>query len=242
MENILFMDFELNKPLTYLDKFNQLLKKDGWILDMFWVKDYSQEKKPSLDDKINNSDLLFIRKPLTFLSSPTATEKIQNAILKNNKNLLLMMTYSDYETFDMLKNFLIPFNITLSEFRAFDIKTYQEHERSVIFHKKNKCFNHKELFKGINKVLIPDASHLVVEPPANVLIRGNPSTETSKSFGGREEGPKGSDIIVGAYYEESGKILVVNSTVFLDNFFDFNKPFIKNIMGWLDSNNPKKKK
>jgi hypothetical protein len=67
MDTILFMDFELNKPLTYLNKFKKMIRDEGYNLDLFWAKDYSSEKKPSIDDKINSSEFLVIRKPLTFL-------------------------------------------------------------------------------------------------------------------------------------------------------------------------------
>jgi hypothetical protein len=233
MANILFMDFELNMPLTYLNKFTKLLKTDNWYLDMFWAKDYMKKKRPTLDEKIKSYNILLIRKPMTFLSSKVAVEKIQKAILRDNKRLLLMLTFLDYETLDMLKDFLEPFNIIPTEIRAIDYKTNQDNRKSVIYHKKNKCFNHDELFKNVSKIVIPDATHLYVEPPAKILIRGNPSTEPFYTTGNIKNAPSGSDLIVGAYYEESGRMLIVNSTVFLDNYFDFNRPFIKNVIKWL---------
>lgn len=242
MDNILMMDFELNKPLTYLSKFKEMLNNDGWNLDMFWAKDYSSDNKPTLDDKINSANLLLIRKPLTFLSSQLAIGKIQEAVLKEKKNLLLMMTYIDLETNSLLRNFLKPFNIIPSGIKAIDTKTNQDNKRMVIYHKKNKCFLHDELFKNVNKILIPDAINLFVDSPAKILIRGNPSTEAVNTLGIDESEPTGSDIIVGAYHEEKGRLITINSTLFLDNYFDFNKPFIKNIMTWLRTDKKQKKK
>jgi hypothetical protein len=238
MENILFLDFELNQPLALLNKFKHWLRKEGWKLEMFWAKDYSpeQNQKPTFDEKLQTSNLLFIRKPLTFLTSPNVRKKIQHAVLNDKKNLLLMMSFTDIETLEILKEFLIPFKIEPSDIRAMDEKTNLDERRSVVFHKKNKCFSHNEIFNRVQKVVIPDANILYLKPPAKILIRGNPSTETYSLFPDESNGPKGSDVIVGAYYEDSGRVIVVNSSVFLDNYFDFNKPFIKNVMNWL---NPK---
>ncbi len=233
MENILFMDFELNQPLTLLNKFDSWLQKEGWKLDMFWAKDYTKKDKPTFDEKLGSSDFLFIRKPLTFLTSPNVREKLQKAILKNKKSLLLMMSFSDRETLDLLREFLKPFNIEPSDVRAIDDVTNLQGKRSVIFHKKNNCFEHSEIFKRVNKIVIPDANLLFIEPPSKILIRGNPSTDIFSHNPINKPELKGSNIIVGAYYEETGKIIVVNSSIFLDKYFDFNKPFIKNVMNWL---------
>lgn len=242
MDKLLFLDFELNKPLTYLNKFKQLLKDEGWLVDLFWARDYAQEKKPSLDEKINSSDFLIIRKPLTFLTSPAAREKIQEAILKKKRNLLVMYTFFEKESLDVLVNFLNPFKITPSDIKIVDNKTNLENKRMVVFHKKNKCFSHDTLFTNVTKVLIPHPHHLFVSSPAKVLVRGNPTTEV-------QDDPlyeltdnsdlKGSNITVGAYYDKSGKLVIISSTLFLDNYFDFNKKFIKNVITWLGG---KKKK
>ena len=122
--------------------------------------------KPSFDDKISNFEFLIIRKPLTFLTSTQAREKIQNAILKDKKNLLIMYTYYDLESFEVLYNFLKPFNIIPSEIKIIDHKTNLKNKNVVVFHKKNKCFMHDTLFDGVTKLVISDPRHLTVEPPA----------------------------------------------------------------------------
>ena len=98
MENILFMDFELNQPLGLLSKFKHWLVREGWTVDMFWAKDYAQEqkKKPSFDEKLQSSNLLFIRKPLTFLTSPNVRKKLQEVVLKEKK-LRKTLFYKSYE-------------------------------------------------------------------------------------------------------------------------------------------------
>ena len=138
MNNILFMDFELNQPLAYLTKFKKMLASDGWNLDMFWAKDYASDNKPSFDDKLNGSNFLFIRKPLTFLSSPNVRKKIQEAVLDRKKSLLLMMSFADKESLDLIRDFLEPFKIEPSDVRAIDNVTNLKGKRSVVFHKKNK--------------------------------------------------------------------------------------------------------
>lgn len=234
MDNkILFMDFELNKPLTYLNKFGKLIRDEGWNLDLFWAKEYTHENKPSVNYKIDSAKILIIRKPLTFLSSPRVRKKLQETIKKDKKNMLIMYSFTERDSLDALSEFLKPFMITPSEVQIIDNKSNQDNFRNVIFHKKNKCFNHSELFKGISKILIPHPHLVSVNKPAKILIKGNPSTEVQEDIYFETSTLSGSDVIVGAYYDDTGRILVMDSTLFLDNFFDFNKKFIKNVITWL---------
>ena len=179
MNNILLMDFELNKPLTLLNKFKTFLRNEGWAVDMFLAKDYSDGKKPSLDDKINSAQFILIRKPLTFLNSPKVTKKLQDAVLKDKKSLLLMLTFLDKESLNLIQNFLKPFKITPSEIKIIDQITNLNNKRSVVYHKKNNCFVNDIFFKQVAKIVVPDANVLYIEPPSEVMIRGNPSTETT---------------------------------------------------------------
>jgi hypothetical protein len=238
MASILYMDFELNKPLTYLAKFRQLLSDEGWDLDLFWASDYAKKDKPSIDKKINDADLLLIRKPLTFLTGPQVRKKLQDAILKKKKNLLVMYTFTERESLDVLNEFLRPFKINTSDLQLIDDKTNQQDRRNVVFQKKNDCFYHDELFKGVSKLLIPHPHMIFVESPAKVLIRGNPTTELKYDFIELTSNLGGNDLIAGAYYNEknSGRMIVIDSTLFLDKYFDFNKKFVKNVLTWLGNN------
>ena len=233
MDNILIMDFELNRPLTYLNKFKQLLNDEGWALDLFWARDYAQEVKPSIDDKINSAELLIIRKPLTFLTGPQVRKKLQQAVLKDKKSFLIMYTFTEKDSQDVLNEFLKPFKINTSELQLIDNKTNMNDKRNVLFEKKNKCFSHNTLFKGVSKVLIPHPHHIYVSKPAKILIRGNPSTELKYNFDQESTALSGANLIVGAYYEKTGRIIVVDSTLFLDKYFDHNKKFVKNVIDWL---------
>jgi hypothetical protein len=237
MDNLLFMDFELNKPLTYLNKFRKLVRNEGWDLDLFWASDYSQKKKPSIDVKINSAKLLVIRKPLTFLSGPQVRKKLQQAVLKSKKNLLVMYTYTENDSLEVLNEFLKPFKINTSDLQMIDNKTNQQDYRNVVFQKKNNCFYHDELFSGVSKILIPHPHMIYVHEPAKVLIRGNPTTELKTDFNENVSDLSGDNLIAGAYYNEkkSGKMLVIDSTLFLDEYFDFNKRFVKNIFTWFGS-------
>jgi len=233
MDIALFMDFELNNPLTYLSKFKKLVKDEGWVLDLFWASDYTKKKRPSVDEKISKANFLIIRKPLTFLSSATIRSKLQEIIRTKKKNLLIMYTFTEFESLGVLNQFLEPFKIQLSELQIIDNTTNQNDTRTVVFHKKNKCFNHKFLFNGVQKVTIPHPHHMYLTKPAKILIRGNPSSEIKDSIYMDTSNLKGSDLIVGAYHESNGKILVLDSTLFLDQYFDYNKKFISNVFHYL---------
>ena len=93
-------------------------------------------------------------------------------------------------------------------------------------------------------IMLLDASHPSIIPNSRIsyLIQGNSSTEMDYIFDESISKLEGSDITVAAYYEKNGKMLVVNSTIFLDNYFNFNKPFIKNVVSWLGEEKRKKKK
>ncbi|WP_455392380.1 hypothetical protein [[Eubacterium] cellulosolvens] len=240
MDNILFMDFELNQPLTYLNKFRKLIRDEGWELDLFWARDYSQKERPSVDEKIKKAKLLVIRKPLTFLSGPQVRKKLQQAVLKDKKSLLVMYTFTEMDSLEVLNEFLRPFKINTSEIQIIDNKTNANDKRNVVFQKKNKCFLHNELFDGVANILIPHPHYVYVTEPAKILIRGNPSTELK--YGINEGGLDltGSELTVGAYYEETGKMIVLDSTLFLDKYFDFNKRFVKNVITWLGKKTKRK--
>jgi hypothetical protein len=235
------MDFELNKPLTYLNKFQELIRDSGWAVDLFWARDYTNKVKPSVDDKIAKAEFLIIRKPLTFLSSAMIRKKLQDLVFKKTKNMLVMYTFSETDSLIVMNQFLQPFKINASEIKVIDHKTNLKDKRDVIFQKKNDCFSHDEIFTGINKILIPHPHYIYVDTPAKVLIRGNPTTEIDQDNDIEVESGNlsGSDIVVGAYYEEAGRILVLDSTLFLDKYFDHNKKFIKNVITWLGGDSKK---
>jgi len=233
MENILMMDFELNQPLTYLNKFTKLIENEGFTLDLFWARDYVSDKKPSIDDKINNSKFLIIRKPLTFLSGPIVRKKLQDAVIKDKKNMLVMYTFTEKDSMDVLNEFLKPFKINTSEIQIVDPKANSDDKRNVVFQKKNNCFVHKELFKGVSKVLIPHPHFVYVTKPAKILIRGNPSSELKYKLDDESSDLTGRNLIVGAYYDKTGRIILLDSTLFLDKYIDFNKKFVKNVITWL---------
>jgi hypothetical protein len=144
-----------------------------------------------------------------------------------------MYTFSERESMDALNKFLNPFMINTSEVQIIDNKVNLDNIRNVIFQKENKCFSHNELFKGVNKILIPNPHHIYVDEPAKVLIRGNPSTEIKYDLFVETSNLKGQDVIAGAYYEDTGRLIVLDSTLFLDKYFDFNKKFIINVIKWL---------
>jgi hypothetical protein len=233
MDKFLLMDFELNLPLSYLNKFKSLINDKGWILDLFWARDYNQKEKPRIEDKINSAQILMIRKPLTFLTSPKMRKRLQDSILKDKKNMLIMYTFTEIESLEVMNKFLEPFKINLSEVQIIDNKRNQGNIRNVIFQKKNKCFSHDELFKGVSSILIPNPHHIFVKKPAKILIKGNPSTAVQYYISEETSNLKGSNLIVGAYYNDTGRMVVLDSTLFLDKFFDFNKKFIKNVITWL---------
>ena len=144
-----------------------------------------------------------------------------------------MYTFPDMETLELLNSFLKPFNIQISEIQIIDHETNLKNKREVIYHKKNNCFLHDELFKDVNKIVISDAYHIYLDSPAKNLIRGNPSTKLQFLMSTEEAEMRGSEINVSVYYEETCRVMLINSTLFLDKYFDFNKKFIKNIITWL---------
>lgn len=230
------MDFELNKPLTYLSKFKKLIEDNGWYLDLFWARDYSNGAGPPIEDKIKDAKFLVIRKPLTFLSGPKVRKTLQDAVIKDEKSILIMYTFSESDSLHALNKFMEPFKIQLSDASIIDMKTNQDDKHNVVFQKKNRCFFNDSLFKGVSKLLIPFPHHIYTDDPAKILIRANPSSELKFDIFQETKDIKGTDLIVGAYYDKTGRIVVVDSTLFLDNYFDFNKRFVKNVFTWLYQN------
>jgi hypothetical protein len=147
-----------------------------------------------------------------------------------------MYTFSESDSLDALNKFMEPFKIQLSDASIIDTKTNQDDQHNVIFQKKNRCFFNDILFKGVGKLLIPFPHHIYTADPAKILIRANPSSEIKFDIFQETKEIKGTDLIVGAYYDKTGRIVVVDSTLFLDNYFDFNKRFVKNVFTWLYEN------
>ena len=75
--------------------------------------------------------------------------------------------------------------------------------------------------------------HVYIKEPSKILIRGNPTTSTVGAFDMPVEGIEGSDITVGAYNDESMRIVLMDSTLLNNKYIPQNIKFVKNVINWV---------
>ncbi len=233
MKKAFLLDFELNKPFTYIEDFINILSKSDIEIDIFNVSDAGKDKKSPLMNKIEASNFLILRKPLTFLTSESSRAHIREAVMEGNKNLLIIYSFSDIDSLEVLNDFMAPLNLRASSLMVYDDNNNFESRRIVVFHKANGCFVHPEVFKGVEKVVIPQAHHIFITNPSKAMIRGNPTTRTLGTTDMPVAGVEGSDIIVGAYNEESSRVVIMDSTLVNNKYIRENTRFVKNIIKWI---------
>ena len=102
MKSVFMLDYELNQPFLYIEKFQNMLTKQDFQVDMFKISDAGKDKKSPLDDKIEACDFIILRKPLTFLSGESTRKKIQDFVVKKHKNITKDM-YCQYFSIIILK-------------------------------------------------------------------------------------------------------------------------------------------
>jgi hypothetical protein len=227
------LDYELNQPFLYIEKFQSLLKKQDFDTDMFKISDAGKDKKSPLIDKIESCDIVLLRKPLTFLSSESTRKKIQDVITKKNKNILITFSFVDYESLEILNDFLKPFKIQSSGIMVYDDQENLGSRRLVVFRKTNGCLEHPEIFKGVDKVVIPQAHYVYVVKPSKVMIRGNPSTRAEGTSDSQLENVGGQEIIVSAYSDGDSKVILMDSTLLNNKYLDKNLKFVQNVVKWM---------
>jgi len=233
MKTAFMLDYELNQPFLYIEKFQKLLTNQDLNIDMFKISDAGKDKKSPLDDKIDACDFIILRKPLTFLSSEPTRQKIQDFVIKKHKNILVTFSFVDYESLEIINDFLKPTNIQSSGIMVYDDKENLGSRRLVRFRKSNGCLEHPDLFKGVDEVVIPQAHYVYVVKPSKVLIRGNPSTRAEGTSDSQLENIGGNEIIVSAYNDDNAKIILMDSTLLNNKYIDKNTKFVKNIVNWM---------
>jgi hypothetical protein len=233
MKTAFMLDYELNQPFLYIEKFQKLLTNQDLNIDMFKISDAGKEKKSPLDDKIDACDFIILRKPLTFLSSEPTRQKIQDFVIKKHKNILVTFSFVDYESLEIINDFLKPTNIQSSGIMVYDDKENLGSRRLVRFRKSNGCLEHSDIFKGVDEVVIPQAHYVYVVRPSKVLIRGNPSTRAEGTSDSQLENIGGNEIIVSAYNDDNAKIILMDSTLLNNKYIDKNTKFVKNVINWM---------
>lgn len=233
MKKAFFLEFELNKPFTYIEDFINILTNSDIEVDIFNVSDAGKDKKSPLVPKIEACNFMILRKPLTFLSSESSRTHISDAVIKGNKNLLIIYSFSDIDSLEVLNNFLEPLNLRASSLMVYDEHENFESRRIVVFREANGCFEHREIFKGVDKVIIPQAHHIFITEPAKVMIRGNPTTRTVSTFDMPVAEVEGREIIVGAFNEKTSRVILMDSTLVNNKYIRQNTRFVKNVIKWI---------
>lgn len=233
MKSVFMLDYELNQPFLYIEKFQNLLTKQDFQVDMFKISDAGKDKKSPLDDKIEACDFIILRKPLTFLSGESTRQKIQDFVVKKHKNILITFSFVDYESLDILNDFLKPLNIQSSGIMVYDDKENLGSRRLVVFRKSNGCLEHPKIFKGVDQVVIPQAHYIYVVKPSKVMIRGNPSTRAVGTSDSQLENIGGKEIVVGGYNDDKAKVILMDSTLINNKYIDKNTKFVKNVIKWM---------
>jgi hypothetical protein len=233
MKTVFILDYELNQPFLYIEKFQKILTKLDFNIDMFKISDAGKDKKSPLLDKIEACDFVLLRKPLTFLSNESTRKKIQDFVIKKKKNILITFSFVDHESLEILNDFLQPLKIQSSGIMVYDDKENLGSRRLVVFRKSNGCLEHPKIFKGVDQVVIPQAHYVYVVKPSKPMIRGNPSTRAEGTSDSQIENIGGQEIIVSAYNDDNSKVILMDSTLINNKYIDKNIKFVQNVVKYM---------
>jgi hypothetical protein len=238
MTHALLLDFKQNNPFMYIEKFQHLLYRLNIEVDMF--NRYGAKRGDAyhaLAEKLSQCELIILRKPLPLLSDDTIIELVHDAISAYHIAVFAIYSFSEQAALDTLNRFLQPYHIQSSSIMVYDDSENVGSRRIVRFLQENNCFaTDCKIFDGVDSVVIPHPHHIFVNTPSKPLIRGNSTTITIDSNDLLLEHPIGSEIIVGAYHQEPARLVVIDSTPFVDTYIELNMKFAENIIYWLVAN------
>jgi len=227
------LDFLENAPYTYLNSFKDLIRERGLDPEMLTPKDLMGDTKGGLQSRFDDCQFIIVRKPLAVLLNKSIRDAVTKAVQEDGKNLLVMYSFVEDDAHGAMNSTLEPFNIQSTSIKVFDDVENEGSKRMVTFRDRNWCFVHEDLMKEVTQVTIPHPHHLEVQAPSKPVIVGNSTTIAMTEYDVLLDDPKGKTIVVAACYEEKGRLILTDSTIYLDSYISWNKKFISNILDWL---------
>jgi hypothetical protein len=234
MDKALLLDFNINRPFQYFESFRKALKDMGVELSAISKDDLSKGLPESLEEKFEECSFIVLRKPFAVLSGEKMRGQVQEAVLSGKVGILVLFSFSEMDALVIMNQFLEPFKITTSDFMVLDEQSnFKDTKKVVVFKPEAGAFKYEKLFQGIEQVVIPQPHHLFIQPPAVPVIVGNPTSIANRFYEDPAEQMDGEEIVVSALNEEKGRLLLVDSTMFTNEWLDLNTGFLKNIVDWV---------
>jgi len=226
------LDLTLNDPFQYLDAFKRLLRTMDIELAAFSRKDLEGGVEKALENGFQKAEFLILRKPFGLLSGEKARAKVQDGVKSGRIGILVMYTFTEQEALDLMNDFLRPFGLASTELMVTD-SADKNSRKVVIFTKDKGCFKFDPFFKDVGKVVIPQPHHIIVSPPAKAAIIGNNTIEANTFDDNPNNRLTGESITVCAVCDEGGKLVLVDSTIFSNDWLEKNNVFASNLLKWV---------
>jgi len=226
------LDLTLNDPFQYLDSFKKLLRTMDIELAAFSRKDLEGGIETALENGFQRADFLILRKPFGLLSGEKARAKVQDAVRSGRIGLLVMYTFTELEALELMNDFLRPFGLASTELMVTD-SADRNSKKVVNFSNDQGCFKFDPLFKDVAKVIIPQPHHIMVSPPAKAAVIGHATTEANTFDDNPNNRILGNSITVCGVCDDGGKLVLVDSTMFSNDWLEKNRVFAGNIMKWV---------
>lgn len=226
------LDLTLNDPFQYLDAFKKLLRTQDLELAAFSRKDLEGGVEKALENGFQKADFLILRKPFGLLSGEKARAKVQEGVKAGRIGLLVMYTFTELEALDLMNDFLKPFGLASTELMVTD--SADRNTRKVVnFTHEGGCFKFDPLLKDVGKVIIPQPHHIIVSPPARPAIIGHATIEANTFDDNPANRMTGESITVCAVNDTGGKLVLIDSTIFSNEWLEKNNVFAGNLLRWV---------
>ena len=234
MDKALLLDFNINRPFQYFESFRKSLRDLGVELTALSKDDLSKGLPESLKEKFEECKFIVLRKPFAVMSGEKMRAQVQEAVLSGKVGILVLFSFSEMDALVIMNQFLEPFNITTSDFMVQDEDSnFKNTKKVVVFKPEAGAFKNEKLFQGVDEVVIPQPHHLFIQPPATPVLVGNPTSTANRFYEDPAEQMNGEEIVVSALNEENGRLLLVDSTMFTNEWIDLNTGFLKNVVNWV---------
>lgn len=232
MNKALLLDFNINRPFQYIESFRKTLESLDVELNALSKDDVKKGLPEVLQEKFEECSFLVLRKPFAVLSGEKMREQVQNAVISGKVNLLVLFSFSEMEALEIVNEFLTPFNIQASDYMVWDEESNIKGTKKLVVFKPG-AFRYPGLFEGVEQVVIPQPHHLNIQDPAEPILVGNPTTYSNQFQEQPATQIDADNVVVGAINEQNGRVLVMDSTVFTNEWLDHNIPFLKNIVKYV---------
>lgn len=232
MSSALLLDFTLNAPFQYLEDFKRYLRNKDIELRAIQRGDIANGLDAFLEEQFDECDFLVLRKPFAVLSGERMRGLVQDAVTSGRVGLLVMFSYTEDEALELMNEFLKPFDIQGTEFMVWDEEMNYNSTKKIVRLEAGSLVD-PVLTEEVHKVIIPQPHHWIVSGEAKPLFLGNPSSQANKFQENPAEEIRGQDIVIGGVNGSKGRIVVMDSTPFTNNWVQHNKRLLNNIVSWL---------